>query len=111
MLYLGLVISASGVSSDAAKLRVLDDWPTPKTVREMQSFLGFVNLYGDYISDATELIAPLYDLTAARKRDESIKLTAKHLESFKEIKRQLCEPPDFLTLTLSNRLSSTPMPR
>ena len=39
VLYLGHVISADGVSTDPAKLRVLADWPTPKTVREMQSFL------------------------------------------------------------------------
>ena len=93
VLYLGHVISTAGVSPDPAKLRVLVDWPTPKTVREMQSFLGFVNFYGDYISDATELTAPLYDLTAARKGDESIKLTAEHLESFQEIKRRLCAAP------------------
>ena len=66
VLYLGHVISAAGVSPDPEKLRVLADWPTRKTFREMQSFVGFVNFYGDYISDATELTAPLYDLTAAR---------------------------------------------
>ena len=33
VLYLGHVISAAGVSPDSAKLRVLADWPTPKTVR------------------------------------------------------------------------------
>ena len=90
VLYLGHVISAAYVSPDPAKLRVLADWPTPKTVCEMQSFIGFVNFYGDYISDATELTAPLYDLTDARKGDESIKPTAKRLESFEEIKRRLC---------------------
>ena len=93
VLYLGHVISADGVSPDPAKLRVLADWPLPTTVREMQSFLGFVNFYGDYISDATELTAPLYDLTAARKGDESIKLDAEHIESFEEIKRRLCAAP------------------
>ena len=58
----------------------------------MKSFLGF-NFYCDYISDSTELTAPLYDLTAARTNDESIKLTAKQLESFEEIKRLLCAAP------------------
>ena len=72
---------------------MLADWPTPKTVREMQSFLGFVNLYGDYISEATELTALLNDITAARKGDESIKLTAEHLKSFEEIMRQHCAAP------------------
>ena len=93
VLYLGHFISAAGVSPDPAKLRVLADWLTSKTVREMQSFFGFVNFYGDYISDATELTAPLYDLTAARKGDESIKLTAEHLESFEAIKQRLYAAP------------------
>ena len=93
MLYLGHVISAACVSTDPSKLRVLADWQTPKTVRKMQSFLGFVNFYGNYISDATELTAPLYDLTAARNGDESIKLTAENLESSEEIKRRLCAAP------------------
>ena len=93
MLYLCHVISTAGVSLDPAKLRVLADWPTPKTVCEMQSFYGFVNFYGDNISDATELTAPLNDLTAARKGDESIKLTAENLEFFEEIKRRLCAAP------------------
>ena len=109
--YLGHVISAAGVSPDPAKLCVLADWPTPKAVREMQSFLGFVKFCNDYISDATELIAPLHNLTAARKCDESIKLTAKHLESFEEIKRRLCAALDRHTPISSDRLLFTQTPR
>ena len=59
----------------------------------MQSFPEFVNFDGDHISDAIELTAALYDLTAARKGDESIKLTAEHLKSFEEIKRRLYAAP------------------
>ena len=43
VLYLGHIINASGVSPDPAKLRVLSTWPVPATVRDIQSFLGFVN--------------------------------------------------------------------
>ena len=42
-LYLRHIISAVNVSPDPAKLRVLAEWPVPTTVREMQSFLGFIN--------------------------------------------------------------------
>ena len=66
----------------------------------MQSFLKFVNFYGDYISNATKLTALLYDLTAARKGCESIKLKAEHLESFEEIKRRLCAAPRLAQLDL-----------
>ena len=49
VLYLGHVILPSGVSPDPAKLRVLADWPILTTVRKLQSFLGFVNFYSDFI--------------------------------------------------------------
>ena len=35
VLYLGHVISATGISPDPAKLRVLADWPAPTIVREL----------------------------------------------------------------------------
>ena len=48
----------------------------------MQSFLRFVNFYGDYITNANELTVLLYDLIAARTGDESIKLTVENVEIF-----------------------------
>ena len=47
VLYLGHVISATGISPDPAMLRVLANWLVHATVRDLQSFLGFVNFYGD----------------------------------------------------------------
>ena len=59
MLYLGHVISLAGVLFDLAKLRVLADLPFPTTVRELQSFLGFVNFNSDFIHEQTALTSSL----------------------------------------------------
>ena len=56
----------------------------------MQSFLVFINVYGDVISNSTEITAPLYDLTAARKRDDSIQVSSVDIKTFIESKRRLC---------------------
>ena len=80
VLYLGHVISAASVSPDPAKLRVLADWPLPTTVRELQSFLGFVNFYGDFFDEQTTLTASLYDMTAARKCTEQEHFSAEDVE-------------------------------
>ena len=93
VLYLGHVITPAGVSPDPAKLQVLSGWPVPRTVREMQSFLGFVNFYGDFLANATELTAQLYELTAARKGNDAIELSAENLAAFEEVKRRLCKAP------------------
>lgn len=67
ILYFGNVIKAANISLNLPKLRVLADWPVPITVCKLQSFVGCVNCYGDFIDDAINLTAPLYDLTVARK--------------------------------------------
>ena len=100
VLYLDHLIFAAGVAPDPAKLQVLADWPKPTTVREMQSFLGLVNFYDDYIADATELTAQLYDFTASKKGDDLVKLLAENIKSFEEIKSRLCYGPRLAHLDL-----------
>ena len=93
VLYLGNVITAAGMTSDPAKLRVLADWPVPTTVREIQSFLAFVNFYCNFIDELTAPTATLYEWTTARNSTEPVRVLAKHGKIFKEIKRRLCVAP------------------
>ena len=93
VLYLGHVINSSGVSPDPAKLRVLSTWPVPEDVRGIQSFLGFVNFYGDFIHDATSLTAPLYALTAGRKGTDKVVLGVEELAAFNKLKQALIVGP------------------
>ena len=43
--YLGLVVQEGKLAMDSAKLQGILEWPTPKTIKEVQSFLGFGNFY------------------------------------------------------------------
>ena len=81
------------MSPDPAKLRVLADWPIPITVRELQSVIGVVNFYSDFIDEQTALTFSLYNLTAARKGTELVHFTRKEIERFAELKRRLCAAP------------------
>ena len=105
VLYLGHVILPSGVSPDPAKLRVLADWPILTTVRKLQSFLGFVNFYSDFIDEQTALTSSLYDLTAARKGTEPMHFTRENIERFAELKRFLCAAPRIEHLNLKAPLT------
>ena len=43
--YLGMVIEEGKMSMDSVKVKGLLDWPTPNTVKQIRSFLGFGNFY------------------------------------------------------------------
>jgi Reverse transcriptase (RNA-dependent DNA polymerase) len=47
--YVGYIISPAGLSMDPAKIQAIEDWPVPRTVKEVQSFLGFANFYHRFI--------------------------------------------------------------
>ena len=77
--YLGLEFSAEGyraVSNCELKLR---DMAKPRTVKEVQKFLGMVNYYRTHIPNLAELAAPLYDLC---QKSRSFEWLPEHDESF-----------------------------
>src|SRR5258707_8099914 len=61
--YLRLVISKDHVAMDPTKVCRVTEWPTPMKVKEVQSFLGFVNFYQKFIRDFSDVACPLYALT------------------------------------------------
>jgi hypothetical protein len=56
--YLGLVISENQVSMDPVKLKAVTNWPMLKKVKEVQSFLGFINFYRQFIKDFSHCMPP-----------------------------------------------------
>src|SRR5260221_10826399 len=61
--YLRLVILKDHVTMDLTKVHGVTEWPTPMKVKEVQSFLGFVNFYQKFIHDFSDIACPLYTLT------------------------------------------------
>src|SRR5277367_4402951 len=47
--YLGMVISENQLKLDPVKVAGIADWPTPKTIKDVRSFLGFGNYYRRFI--------------------------------------------------------------
>ena len=61
--YPGLVLSEGRIEMDPIKIAGVWDWPTPKNVTEVQSFVGFVNFYCRFIPDFSHVASPLHRLT------------------------------------------------
>jgi hypothetical protein len=48
---------------DPAKVQVITDWPEPRKVKDIQSFLGFTNFYRCFIQSYSKITIPLTHLT------------------------------------------------
>ena len=47
--WLGMVIQEGKITMDSRKLKRIQDWPAPTTVRQVRGFLGFGNFYRRFI--------------------------------------------------------------
>src|SRR5258707_573613 len=52
---------------DPVKVQGVTDWPQPVKVKDVQSFIGFVNFYWRFIHDFSEIACPLHALTRKSK--------------------------------------------
>ena len=57
--FLGYLLSPQGLTMDPAKIQVILDWPEPRRVKDIQSFLGFANFYRRFIYNFSDLTVPL----------------------------------------------------
>jgi len=61
--YLGYVLSPSGLTMSDAKVKTIQEWPEPKKVKDIQSFLGFTNFYRHFIFNCSDIVILLTHLT------------------------------------------------
>ena len=61
--YLGYILSLSGLTMAADKVQVIQDWPEPWKIKNIQSFLGFTNFYRHFIPHYSDIAIPLTHLT------------------------------------------------
>lgn len=61
--YLGYILSPDGFRMSPEKISAVVDWPTPRKVKDVQSFLGFCNFYRRFIYAYSDITIPLTRLT------------------------------------------------
>ena len=61
--FCGTVISKDGISLDKSKLPELFGMPIPKSVKDIQSFMGMCNWFRDFIPEFSVIGQPLTELT------------------------------------------------
>jgi len=57
--FLGHVISAHGIAVDSAKVDVMVNWESPKSVTEIRIFVGLAGYYRRFLEEFTKIVAPL----------------------------------------------------
>ena len=88
--YLGFILSPNGLSMDPSKVSTILEWPEPRKVKDIQSFLGFANFYRKFISDYSKITVPL---TRLMRKGTPWDFSNACQSSFKSLKRAFTTAP------------------
>ena len=88
--FLGHVISSEGVEMQAEKVAAVRDWPIPRNLHELRSFLGLLNYYRKFLPGFSQVAAPLYALL---KKNAVVLWTDEQQRTFERLKELLTSGP------------------
>ena len=91
--FLGHMVSAQGIKPAEDRVKAIQAFPLPPTVRKLMEYLGMLNFYKRFIPGAAALLSPLYDATAGAATkvslQQEIEWTETRLRAFRESKARL----------------------
>ena len=92
--FLGHKISADGKRMEEDKVKAVLEWPTPKNVDDIRSFIGLAGFYQEYIKHFSEIVAPMSELTHNKTPFEWGK---QQQDAFEQIKKAMTTAPMLIT--------------
>ena len=88
--FLGHVVTAEGVHPDPQKVSAVKEFPVPRNVKQVRSFLGLCNYYRKFVRDFAKIAEPLNKLT---RKDTVFNWNEACQQAFDTLKTALIEAP------------------
>ncbi|UYV66076.1 K02A2.6-like, partial [Cordylochernes scorpioides] len=88
--YLGHIISHNQLKPDPGKVKSIQDFPRPDTVKKVRQFMGLANYYRKFVKDFSKISFPLVRLT---RKNQPFIWNEEVEESFAKLKMALSTQP------------------
>lgn len=103
--FLGFLVSSEGITTNPTKVQAIVDFPSPKTLKDLRSFLGLSGYYKRFIKDYAKITKPLTNLLRGeagrisknQSKNRLIQLNKEAIEAFNQVKNSLISREVILT--------------
>ena len=89
--FLGHEVDRHGIKPLSSKVKAIQEFSQPTTVRSLQRFLGAVNFYHGFIPWAAELARPLYKAIIGAPKSKTLKWSDQMIKAFQDTKDSLAK--------------------
>lgn len=66
--YLGYIIGHGGIKTDPDKVVSIQNWPTPKNLKQVRGFLGLAGWYRRFIANFSTIVHPITDVLSTKRK-------------------------------------------
>ncbi|CAF3259695.1 unnamed protein product [Rotaria socialis] len=94
MRYLGHIITQNGIKPDPDLIKSVTNFPQPKKIKDVQSFLGLTGYYRRFIKDYSKIAEPLLQqLRNSQQGNHQLKWSKECTNAFETLKKRLTNAP------------------
>jgi hypothetical protein len=91
--FLGHTIREGTIAMEQDKVEAIRNWARPKTKKQLQSFIGFLNFYRRFVRGLAAILEPLQVLIRALPKGGTLAWTAAADKAFERAKQAFCAAP------------------
>lgn len=97
--YLGHIVGHGTISMNPEKIAAINDYPAPRSLKQLRRFLGMTGWYQKFICNFAALASPLTD---ALKHKRSFEWSEAAENAFRALKKEMCKAPVLHTPDFKN---------
>lgn len=79
---------SDGICMEPKKIKVVQEWKTPQSIRDIQLFVNFTNFYRHFIRDFSAVIRPKTELI---RKNTPFLWSSTCSDSFQYLKKDICD--------------------
>ena len=99
--FLEVIIGEDGVRMEKEKVQGVIEWPVPKSMKDVQKFLGLANYYRRFVKDFATIAKPLHE---TMRKDRKWRWGEKQQKVFEELKRKFTTELVLVTSNLNKEM-------
>jgi len=85
-----VIIGEDGVRMEKEKIQRVIEWPVPRSIKNVQKFLGLANYYRQFVKDFAKIAKPLHEMT---RKETKWSWGERQQKAFKELKERFITEP------------------